>query len=432
MNALYWSVEYAASFIDIIFCFVFCGAFMGRTKIKDSKPQVVLLAAFGALITILIKNIELFSQITSIIGVLPLIAAQYFVYRKHPIKVLIFTLVYFTIVILLDISALYLMAYIAELPKGNVVPLYGFRLFTVMFSKSVLAVIVYAVNRITAKQSALPKQYLIALLMFSVFICALSLVIVFEVKDIHADAERLTAVSALFFLMALSLMLSMFFGALKMSDYYEKSKQAALLEMKNDMLQKAMDETEKTFSLWKTSLHDYKHNIFHLMALAEKGDMGEIKTYLAKENGLLSEKLFYYKSGNDAVDAILNVKHAIAREQGTAFLLNAAIPEKVKISDNHLCVILGNLIDNAINASKHEPEPYIEVSVKQIKGFLVIKVTNRYTQTTLQTLAAPDSKRYLRGIGLKSVGSIVKEYGGEFSATTENGLFVAEVIVSGK
>ena len=429
MNALYWGVEYAASFVEMLFGFIFCGAFTDRAQIKDSKPRIVSIAAIGALITVAVNKAEPFSQITSIIGVLLIIIAQYFIYHKHHFKTLVFALIYFAVIILIDFSVTYLIVYAAQLPIGVIALEHsGYRLLAITFSKSVLAVVIYAAYKITAKQTALPKRYLITLSLLSVLICVLSLVIVF--KDINTDTKQLNAVSVLFFIMALGLMLILFFGAVKISDYYNNREEIALLKMKNDMLQKAMYETEKTFSLWKTSLHDYKHNIFYLKTLAENGNLDEIKTYLAGEDKLLNEKLFYYKSGNDAVDAILNVKQAIAREQGITFMLNAAMPEKVRISDSHLCVILGNLIDNAINASKREAEPYIEVSVKQIKDFLMIKVINRHTNAALRTPTLPDNKRYMHGIGLKSVRSVVREYGGEFTTAVENELFVTKVVIS--
>jgi len=440
MNTLYWGVEYIASFVEMLFGFIFCGTFTDRAKINDSKPRLFFFSALGALIIILINSIELFSHIATIIGVLTLISAQFIVYHKHPVKTLIFALIYFTILILIDFVVVYLTGYVSEIPIGSIALEHSeIRLLSITLSKSVLAVTVYGVYKITVGHSALPKRYLVALSSFSVFFCVLSLVIVF--KDAHANIETLTIVSALFFVMALALMLILFFGTIKISEYYENIKQMALLEMKNDMLHKAMTETEKTFSLWKTSLHDYKHNIFHLMTLAEKGDIAEIKSYLEKENGLLSDKLFYYKTGNDTVDALLNVKQTIAREHGIAFMINAAIPEKVKISDNHLCVILGNLIDNAINASiniliengrsrsERISEPFIEVSIKQMKDFLVIKVINQYMQNVSQRPVKLNYAHHLHGIGLKSVKSIVSEYRGEFSVTNENDLFTAKVII---
>jgi sensor histidine kinase regulating citrate/malate metabolism len=233
----------------------------------------------------------------------------------------------------------------------------------------------------------------------------------------------------LFFIAVLVIFLLLFFGAIKFSEHYENKQQMSLLSLRNKMLEESMEETEKTFFLWKASLHDYKHNIFHLMTLADNSNLDEIKRYLKKENELLTQKLFYYKTGNKTVDTIVNVKQAIAHEGGITFLINASVPEKSRINDTHLCAILGNLIDNAMNASKNEHEPYIEVSIKQVKDFLIIKVVNKFTEIT-QKSTKPKEAQLFHGIGLKSVKRIVKDYNGGFTTVIEDGLFIAEVMIS--
>lgn len=86
---------------------------------------------------------------------------------------------------------------------------------------------------------------------------------------------------------------------------------------------------------------------------------------------MLGKTLFYYKTGNDTVDIILNVKQKYAESKGIIFMINAEVPENCKISSADFSTMLGNLIDNAIEASKNEKEPYIEVKIKKLKNFLL-------------------------------------------------------------
>ena len=67
-------------------------------------------------------------------------------------------------------------------------------------------------------------------------------------------------------------------------------------------------------------MHDYKHNIANLITLADNNNLDGIKAYLQSENKLLTKKLFYYKTGNDTIDTILNIKQRTAEDKGIAFI----------------------------------------------------------------------------------------------------------------
>ena len=426
MNTIYWIAEYAATFVEAITCFIFCGTFINREKIVTEKRLALSLSLIGSLFVIIFNTITLFSQTTVIFNTIIFWALQYIIY-KRPVKVLIFTATFLVILSSVDFSIIYSIAYIAELPIADIVLRHDIaRLITLFFTKSLLAIIIYAIYKLTVKNPVITKKHTITMLIFSISVFALIFFILF--KDVHSDVEMITTLSALFSITVLILVLSLFFGTIKFLEHYENKQQSMLLALRNKMLEDSMLETEKTFFLWKTSLHDYKHNIFHLMTLAENNNMDEIKTFLNKENDLLVQKLFYYKTGNNTVDTIINVKQSLAHEKGISFLVNASIPSEHRVSDTHLCAVLGNLIDNAINASQDEQEPYIEVNIKQIKDFLIIKVVNRFTNTTPK-LDKSKKEQAFHGIGLKSVKRIIKDYDGEFVITKENDLFIAEAII---
>ncbi len=134
------------------------------------------------------------------------------------------------------------------------------------------------------------------------------------------------------------------------------------------------------------------------MSLAEHDDMEGIKRYLAKQNDLLGKKLFYYKTGNDTVDSILYIKQKMAENSGIAFIINAEIPENCKITSEHFASILGNLLDNALEASADEEAPFIEVKIKQVEDFLVISISNKCTREdiSLETTKANRSVHQLQ------------------------------------
>lgn len=118
----------------------------------------------------------------------------------------------------------------------------------------------------------------------------------------------------------------------------------------------------------------------------------------------------------------------MAENSGITFIINAEIPENCKIASEHFASILGNLLDNALEASVDEEKPFIEVKIKQVENFLVISISNKCTKTEI-SLETTKSDKKLHGIGLHSVRHIIRHYNGEFSVVHKNNVFNANVMI---
>jgi signal transduction histidine kinase len=332
--------------------------------------------------------------------------------------------------IAINFSIAYSVAYISELSLDKILLEHSLlRAITVAISKNLLIITICVIYKFKIKEKNLPNKYLLGLFAFSVLIIFLLLFVGF--KYMYFDADDLNVSFALFFIISLFLILMFFFGTIKTAEHYENKQQIELLALRNQMLETSMAETEKTFTLWQSSLHDHKYKIISLLNLLNENKFNELKNELEEENELLSQNLFYYKTGNNAVDSILNIKRTLACEYGITFLINAVLPEKCCITDTHLSIILGNLIDNAISASLNEQNPYIEVSIKMVKDYLTIKVKNRFTQNKEQP-KKPTADTHFHGIGQKSVEHIVNNYSGEFRIDIDKESYSVLIIVLDK
>ncbi|MDE6834174.1 MAG: ATP-binding protein [Ruminococcus sp.] len=213
-----------------------------------------------------------------------------------------------------------------------------------------------------------------------------------------------------------------------MADYYDNLQKFKLIQLKNTMLEQATNETKETFELIQNSLHDYKHNIIYLQALADNNDIDGIKKCLSQQNDFLGKRLFYYKTGNDTVDAMLYIKQKSAESHNITFIINANIPEDCPVSSEHFAVILGNLLDNATEASCMEENPFIEVRINKLEEYFWIIVSNKCTNLNL-SLKTSKPEKHLHGIGLNSVKHIVKHYNGELTIDTENEKFEVKIMI---
>lgn len=131
--------------------------------------------------------------------------------------------------------------------------------------------------------------------------------------------------------------------------------------------------------------HELKNQYILIKALAKKGDCTAIIEMINQMHQDV-EGLVRCKTGNLAVDAVLNYKMAAAQEDGIEFELNLNIPTKFDTNDVKLCGLLGNAIDNAIEACRRikDRERRIQISMVVQKKNLFVEVKNPYDGTLLQ------------------------------------------------
>ena len=139
------------------------------------------------------------------------------------------------------------------------------------------------------------------------------------------------------------------------------------------------------------------------------------------------------KTGNTMTDAILNSKISLARAKGIPVQADASIPVKLRLSEIDLCCILGNLFDNAIDASLQLPEAERLIRVyMDMKGTqLYISFTNFASGKKLQKLGGifRTTKGEGHGFGLGRIDSIVERLGGYITRASEDGAFTTEILL---
>lgn len=426
MSAVYWIIEYGAIFTEWFLCSIFCGTFIENIDLKKNFwKRLFVTSTLPTLVLICNNVVSLFSPITVIFSTLLFCLNQIIIYNKNPIKASILSVIFVLLISVIDNIIVSTISYGLKIPTSEIYKMSLYRIIAIVCSKTLLMFLTATTNKFFAKKILFPRKYIIILFVSTISMFFLSASI--ALLDLKNNAVN-SYVSIMFFIVMLILLIVIFFGTFKLAEYYENKQQFKLIMLRNQMLEQSMKETEQTFMLWKTGMHDYKHNIINLMSLAENNDMQGIRQYLADESELLGKKLFYYKTGNDTVDTLLNIKQKIAESNGIIFIINAEIPENCKISSADFASLLGNLLDNAIEASEKEEEPFIEVKIKTVKSFMVINVLNKYTRcdTSLQTSKA---EKHFHGIGIHSIKQTVKKYGGEFKVEITDNTFNVKIMI---
>ena len=140
--------------------------------------------------------------------------------------------------------------------------------------------------------------------------------------------------------------------------------------------------------------------------------------------------------GNQVIDALLNTKYSIAKENGIQFLLKIFIPEELPVNQCDLGVVLGNALDNAIEATEKctGNDKDIEIAMGIKKQSLVLVIKNPYEgylkQDKIGKLISTKNDFRRHGYGISSIQKVADKYGGDVIIETQDGKFVLTVMMN--
>ena len=192
-------------------------------------------------------------------------------------------------------------------------------------------------------------------------------------------------------------------------------------------------EVENMYRQIRGWRHDYRNHIQTMKAYAAAQDWEALRRYLDLLDEDLTTVDTVVKTGNPMTDAILNSKISLARAKGIPVQADAHIPVKLKTSEIDLCCILGNLFDNAIEASAKLPQDQrlIRVYMDMKNTQLYISITNFTAEGKLHKEGGlfRSTKGEGHGFGLKRIDAIVARLDGYISRNSEEGAFTTEILL---
>ncbi|MCD8069390.1 MAG: GHKL domain-containing protein [Lachnospiraceae bacterium] len=215
--------------------------------------------------------------------------------------------------------------------------------------------------------------------------------------------------------------------------FWEKQIDKRLDQYQRELIETHYQEVENMYRQMRGWRHDYRNHIQAMKAYAANGDLDAIRSYLDMLDTDLNTVDTVVKTGNSMADAILNSKISLARSKEIPVSVDAHIPVKLKMSELDLCCILGNLFDNAIDASMAlQPDKrLIRVYMDMKNTQLYISFTNFTATKKLQKQGGlfKTSKGEGHGFGLVRIDTIVERLDGYLSRNSEDGAFTTEILI---
>lgn len=205
------------------------------------------------------------------------------------------------------------------------------------------------------------------------------------------------------------------------------------LMLQNKAYQQQLDMIHATEDSLKRARHDFKNHLIALEELSKGDERTDLQEYFQKLDREYQLSDDFICTGNKILDGLMNHKLKILMATGATIDTKMQIPENIDVNSFDLVVVIGNLLDNAIESLNKQKNGSFKMEISYKQGMLLIYANNTYEgeikrkgDTLISTKKnAPES----HGIGLSNVRRIIEKYDGEMLIDTEKNLFSVHIIM---
>lgn len=381
--------------------------------------SVNLLPAYGNIIVTIITTLFAVAQI----------------YERKFWNKCIFTIAFNAIWMLIEtISGNILLTYCCEFTDLQALGTLGS--FT---SKIVFMIAITALKRVFTKDEIkeLPVRYSFMLVLIpigSIYIMNNIFMLGYKLHSNRANIQ--SAVTAV---ILLGVNVLVFYIYIKLADDLQLRRMTSVYEQQLDLCERHQQERELSILRLRDMRHNMKNNLVSILAYAENGDNEKIIRFvneIMEEGGIKTSTVT--NSGNIVIDSLIGYWYVEAKKVGIDFSVNLNIPMEMPFRGADICLILGNLLENAVEAAqKAEGKKYIRLHMKYDKNNLLLFVENNYKGVLIKTkdkrLKSTKTDAENHGVGLSSVYRIAAKYHGVVTIDDDvANRFLIRVVLYGK
>ena len=414
------------SVLWIIFLKIFCPP--KYNKKKDISAGIA--AAFLLVASIgLTDRFALFSQYTVLIDLLiTFVYAMIFLQSRWYWKV--FLIGIYTVV-LLGTSVL-AMGFFVNILKVDAVRLVSagdpFRVAMIMVAKLLLAAVV-AVAAVFKDHVMLLQKVGVWILTAPCLAISLGVLLFKIIVEFYKQTADIVWIIWLLLLICALCIMSFWLAYGAYQGKQQKKRSEYLRKQMNVQQQTYKHQYENIRKVRKTQ-HDMKHRLVVIEQLLIEKDYERAQSY-TKEFLAELDAVKEFKYGDNTLSTLLLIKEETARERGVRMEINAEAINTTRVSEMDLTMIVGNLLDNAIEAAeKVEDHPEVYVIIKT-KSVLYISVKNRVKDTDIIKTGRPDyttkENTLLHGFGIACIRELVDRNGGRLDMEASDGWFRTEI-----
>lgn len=308
-----------------------------------------------------------------------------------------------------------------------------------LLSKVFLFVIVEALKHFfgNEKIKELPRSYNMILVLIPLG----SMFVVYTSFFMSANSQKSFSVLWSFASLVIMLFINIliFTIYLKLSEDMELREKNVVCKQEIDLYNRHIEEKENSMLEFRKAKHDLKNQLIFLLERCEKKEYKEVELFLEQ----LIEKapfdsLTISKTDNSVVDALVNYKYTIAKRFGIEFIVKLEIPMILPFENADMCIILGNALDNAMEANIRADieKRYVKLNMRMDTTNLIIVIENSFngqiSKDKKGRILTIKTNKINHGFGLDSIQKVVNKYHGFMKISYTETVFTIEILLYGK
>ncbi len=296
------------------------------------------------------------------------------------------------------------------------------------------AALVFIVTKFHKDSFLLPSFYKVLLLFITIMIIigANALLGIILDMQIHDTLQKYTIILNLINYSFIFIFFSFVLITREMGILYKKNLEMQVLHEKIRTEEEQLELYQNTTHTLRTWKHDYQNHIDIIWNLSQNKKYTELTEYLNSFHSALPDSSFLVSTGNAVLDAIISMKFLTAKQKNIFFHYQIILPDIFIDNSFPITSLLGNLLDNAIEACAFSEQPSIFLTLKPHYDMLYLEVKNNtdgnYIRDEKGHFVSRKQNRN-HGIGLKRVQQITKELGGFLEIYPCENLFTVKILI---
>ena len=215
----------------------------------------------------------------------------------------------------------------------------------------------------------------------------------------------------------------------------EKLRRSEIQIQKKENQLQIFHDMQSLYERQGKKLHDYKKQLTTVQGLIESGDYGTAVNLTKELTKSIAVEMSEVNTGHPVVNAVLNQEYCVAKGLGIGMIFSVSEADKIRLNDEDIVVVFGNLINNAIHECERivsvGKDAVIHVKLADMGDEMVITIQNPVAEVVRieENNDVVHKSAEGHGIGLSNVRETVEKYNGSFAISCDENEFTAVVII---
>ena len=426
--SIYSVVSVLTGLFESIVVFMLFDTYLER---RNLPKWVYWIGILGLTVMINVSNALFDSSIFNLLGMTVLFFLASMLYKRNIKTQIILAVFSYLLIAVIEVMVLFFMMTVEDATAQDITNNKDLCLLGTILSKALMFVVAKLICMRGKKNLEVVKATYWILFISIVSTVLLAVFLLFKLQDSVTVAYLHTGsiVCSVGLLYCMFLVLYLYEHVAQQTE--ELSKQRMLEQQLNAQM-KHMDELMVAQKEIRSVRHDLKNHMIALKSCFESGKCDQGIAYIEHlEHQITKQGSGGFDTGNMILDAILFSKKGSALDKKIRFESTIQVPEGLELDPTDICVLLGNALDNAIEACEKVKDPYIRLSLIYEKNSLLCRIINPAPARGHASLRTTKADPENHGIGLHNIQKTLEKYKHIFRAGRDNNEFIFSFVIFG-